>query len=181
MANRRDVLRTQISIQLADFASTFNQSVARFRFQPGDYAVELMVPEGPSTGGGVQALQHLRLVSTQPNFPAIVIGAANRSAGIAELRSFQHVDIVHRERFKRPFPLEKAPYDQFIDVARTLFGAAQLKVTVTDSPPPEPPPAAAVVTAHSSSSTMILIVGIAIAVVLVAAVAVWLFFIKKGG
>ena len=40
----------------------------------GDYVVELTVPEGPSTAGGKQSLQHLRVVARRKGYPTVVAG-----------------------------------------------------------------------------------------------------------
>jgi hypothetical protein len=58
-----DARRTQIAMQALDFASVFNVVIGpeRLAGSPG-YRVEMSAPDGPSTGGGKQALQHVKLV-----------------------------------------------------------------------------------------------------------------------
>ena len=51
----------------------------KVRIAPGDYAPDLMAPQGPSTAGGVQAMQHLRLVPG-PDVPLVSRCTANSIA-----------------------------------------------------------------------------------------------------
>jgi hypothetical protein len=124
-------LRTRFAVRALDFAETFNAGLGALSLQPGAYQPQLTAPEGPSTGGGVQAVQHVRLVTKREGFPSILVGSANQRLGTAELRSFEHVDAVHRERWKRPVPLDRDEYDDFVDAAKNFFESNQLLVTIT--------------------------------------------------
>ena len=63
------MLQTQYSVKATDLAETFRSTVGRLRVGPYAYAPDMTAPEGPSTGGGVQALQHLRLVPPRATCP----------------------------------------------------------------------------------------------------------------
>src|SRR4029077_16820505 len=65
----RAPFQTQHALEASDLAAALNESWKKVRIGPGDYVPELMAPQGPSTAGGVQAMQHLRLVSTQAGLP----------------------------------------------------------------------------------------------------------------
>jgi hypothetical protein len=143
----RAALQTFHALQASDLASAFNDALKKLRIQPGDYSAELTAPEGPSTAGGVQAMQHLRLVSNQPGCPTLVAGHANHAEKRAELRTFEHLDAVHMQRFRRPVGIDRMQYDDFLRLAKPLLDALQLK-TVLVGPPldleeaVEAPPAA---------------------------------------
>ena len=141
----RAPLQTFHALQATDLASACNDALKRMRIEPGNYALEMTVPEGPSTAGGVQALQHLRLVPGAAGFPTLVVGHANHADGHAELRTFDHVDAIHRTRFKRPLDLDRARYDECMTLARHVLEALHLQTAVVGPPadigePPESGP-----------------------------------------
>jgi hypothetical protein len=146
------LLRTQFAIRQQDLAATFNAAMSKTRIGPGDYAPELTAPEGPSTGGGVQALQRLRLVPRAQGFPTLVVGSVNQNDGTAELRSFDHVDVLHRERFKRGVALDRAQYETFVGMAQNFLGVMRLRVSVAGPPIPSSPPPAAPVQLRTTPS-----------------------------
>lgn len=124
------MLQTQHAIEACDLAAAFNEALNKLRIAPGDYAVELTAPVGPSTAGGVQAMQHLRLVPRLPGHPTLVAGHANHAEGKAELRTYDHLDAVHRQRFKKPLALDAPQYDEFFSLAKQVFTMMRLEVTV---------------------------------------------------
>jgi hypothetical protein len=105
------------------------------------YTPELSSPEGDSTGGGKQALQHVKLV---PDSGAtLVIGTANVVDKSCELRTFRHMDDVHRQRFKgRPFDADPSRYDQLIEDLRAFFTGQHFTVSIHETVAPSPPPVA---------------------------------------
>ncbi len=142
---RRAALQTFHAIQASDLATAFNEALKKMRIAPGDYGVELTAPEGPSTAGGVQALQHVRLVSRTPGIPTIVIGHANHAEGHAELRTYEHIDAIYRERFHRPLALDRGQYEQALALAKQMLEVLRLRTALVGSPvqpvdDSEPPP-----------------------------------------
>ena len=127
--NGRD-LRTRFAVRALDFAETFNAGLGALSLQPGAYQPQLTTPDGPSTGGGVQAVQHVRLIAARQGFPAILVGSANQRSGTAELRSYEYIDAVHRQRWQRPVPLDRHDYEDFIHAAQNFFESNQLLVTI---------------------------------------------------
>lgn len=127
--NGRD-LRTRFAVRALDFAETFNAGLGALSLQPGAYQPQLTTPDGPSTGGGVQAVQHVRLIAAREGFPSILVGSANQRSGTAELRSYAYVEAVHRERWKRPVPLDRNDYEDFLHAAKNFFEGNQLLVTI---------------------------------------------------
>jgi hypothetical protein len=134
-------LQTVHAIKASDLAAASNEALKKVRIAPGDYAPELTEPEGPSTSGGVQAMQHLRLVSVQPSRPTLVVGNANHAAGTAELRTYDYLDSAHRERFGKPLDLDRAQYDAFIGFAKLIFRSLHLETSVVDAEPSAVPTA----------------------------------------
>jgi hypothetical protein len=130
----RSALRTQFSIQASTLADSYRSTVGRLRVGPHDYAPDMTAPDGQSTGGGVQALQHLRLVPTQGNLPTLLVGHANQRDGAAELRTWEHVDAICRERFKQRAPLDPAQYQQFLQSAEGFLAACGLRVSFAPTP-----------------------------------------------
>jgi hypothetical protein len=130
----RASLQTFHAIQASDLAAAMNEALKKVRVPPGDYAPELMAPQGPSTAGGVQAMQHLRLVAGQAGQPTLVVGYANHAEGKAELRTYEYVDAVYRQRFNRPLSLDRAEYVAFLGFAKQVFSALHLQTTVVGPP-----------------------------------------------
>jgi hypothetical protein len=130
----RSALRTQFSIQASTLADSFRETVGRLRVAPHGYGPDMTAPEGQSTGGGVQAMQHLRLVPPEPNMPTLLVGHANQRDRAAELRTWEHVDAIYRERFKQGVPLDPAAYQEFLQSAQGFLAACGLRVTVVPTP-----------------------------------------------
>lgn len=188
MAKDPALLRTQFALRQQDLAATFNAAMSKTRIAPGDYAPELMAPEGPSTGGGVQALQRMRLVPKAQGYPTLVIGSVNQSEGTAALRSFDHLDAVNRERFKRGVALDRAQYDTFVGMVQNFLGVMRLRVSVEAPPAPgEAPlssmrdpssPALPTPSAGGASYVIVFVLGGAAAFFLLAAAAAAYWYLR---
>ena len=68
-----DALRTQVANQAASLAETVTDGFDGFHMGAGDYCVDLTTPEGPSTGGGTQARQSIRLVPRRKGFATCLL------------------------------------------------------------------------------------------------------------
>jgi hypothetical protein len=130
----RKMLQTQFSVRATDLAESFRSTVGRYRIGPHGYLPDMTAPEGPSTGGGVQAMQHLRLLPPQANMPTLVIGNLNQRDGTAELRTLEHVDAICRDRFKQGAPLDPGQYGQFLQAAQGFLAACGLRVAFSGPP-----------------------------------------------
>jgi hypothetical protein len=128
-------LQTQFSMQATGLAATFRGAVGRLRVGPHGYSPDLTAPEGMSTGGGVQALQHIRLVPPQPTLPVLVIGNVNQRDGTAELRTWEHVDAICRDRFQQGAPVDASQYELFLQSAQGFLAAYGLRVSFVATPP----------------------------------------------
>ncbi|MBN2498490.1 MAG: hypothetical protein JXR96_28120 [Deltaproteobacteria bacterium] len=113
--------RTQFAMAAVDFASLFNNTFADL--QASGYRLQLTAPEGQSTGGGVQARQHITLQDGAGD--SIVAGACNTVEKTAELKSYAYVSSQYRRYEDKPFPIDKVQYD---DIAKQLdrFFTSQL-------------------------------------------------------
>lgn len=152
---------TAIAGKANAFATMFNQVFAAGFRGPAPYRIELTAPEGPSTGGGAQALQHLRLVPVEGG-PAIVVGAVNQAGMNAELKSFRNVAEVHARRFNgTQVSLDPAAYEELLRYLHPFLVGQGMKVTVTEFEGAPVVPAA-----RSATPIVGIIVGVALAVVL---------------
>ena len=102
-----DPKRTAFAMQALGLAETFNLMLQAERVKgPVTYRVELSAPDGMSTAGGKQATQHVKLVP-EGGGSTIVAGSANQAENWAELRTFEHLKLLHAQRFKgAEIPLE---------------------------------------------------------------------------
>ena len=66
-----EALRTRVANQAASLAETVSQGFDEFHMGAADYVVDLSVPEGPSTGGGAQARQNIRLVPRRKGYAIV--------------------------------------------------------------------------------------------------------------
>ncbi len=143
-------LRTQFSMRALDLADTFKFSLGSVPV--GVYHPELTAPDGPSTGGGVQSVQHICLVA--PNRPSLVVGSANQVEHQVELRTFHHIDGGYRQRFGRTVDVDVFTYDLFLQRARDFFEQQGLNVQI----PPAPAPTAPIVAPPQARSPWLLFI-----------------------
>jgi hypothetical protein len=114
-------------------AELFRYGFSKKRLEgPVNYTPELSAPEGSSTGGGKQPLQHVKLV---PDSGAtLVIGTANMVDKSCELRTFRHMDDVHRQRFKgQPFNTDSEQYGKLLEELRTFFVSQHYTVSMHEA------------------------------------------------
>jgi hypothetical protein len=139
-----EVKHTMFAGMAFGLAEMFKHSVGKQRLK-GDvtYAIELSAPEGESTAGGKQALQHVKLVP-EGGGPTLVIGTAHAVEKMAELRTWKQVDEMHRQRFKgAPFDADQAEYEVLLEAARKFFTDYKYNVKFAESAPAAAVPAAA--------------------------------------
>jgi hypothetical protein len=173
--SRKAALQTYHALQASELAAAVNEALKKIRLVPGEYAAELTEPDGPSTGGGLQAMQHMRLVPRLAGHPTLVVGHANQTEKMAELRTYDHLDAVHRQRFKRPLAIDRTQYDDFVTLAKGLLEALQFR-TMLVGPPADLRAAAAEPDAQSEparSSSGMMLGSVMVAVALVA-VGIWM-------
>ena len=134
--------RTQYAAQAASLADQF--TLAMHKYPVNGHRAEMTAPE-TSTAGGVQSLQHLRLVPAQPGGLTCVIGNANRATKTAEIRSLEYLDQVSVERFGERTGFDPAQYTALAAAAGQfleMFGLRVVHATQSVSLRPAPPPQA---------------------------------------
>jgi hypothetical protein len=96
------------------------------------YLPQLAAPDGPSTAGGKQALQHVSLIP-EGGGDTIVIGTANTVEKRAELRSYRHVARTYGQRWRGAnLPFEQEPYDDLLNQIQAFFSSQSFGVTLMD-------------------------------------------------
>ncbi|HZS35704.1 MAG TPA: hypothetical protein VFF06_02710 [Polyangia bacterium] len=165
--------RTQIAMQALDFATVFNVLIGKERLGGSpNYRVEMSAPDGPSTAGGKQALQHIKLVPDGGG-AVTVAGSANTVEKTAELRSYEHLAQLHAARFKgAQLPLDRVRYAALVKKMQAFFGEQGMQVTLVDAPRGAQPSASA---PASSSATL----WIAVVIMLAGAGALLYFLLRK--
>jgi hypothetical protein len=122
-----EALRTQVANQAASLAETFNDGFEGFHLGAGDYIVQLTAPEGQSTGGGVRARQHIRLVPRRKGYTVVVAGTVDPVTSTAEVRTFEHVAVLHEVRFGRPLEIDIEEYAGFLAKLEVALGLARIR------------------------------------------------------
>jgi hypothetical protein len=140
---RSDQFRTRFAEEAVNLAELFELVIGTTPLRgPTTFHVQLAAPEGPSTGGGVQSVQHLRLVAADGG-ATLVAGWCDQTARSCELRTLECLDAQHRQRFARstlqapPIPserIDRVQYGQLLERLRGFFSERGLAVVVVDSP-----------------------------------------------
>ena len=129
-----EALRTRVANQAASLAETVREGFDEFHLGAGDYVVELSVPDGPSTGGGVQARQSIRLVPRRKGYAIVVVGTVDPVTSTAELRTFEHVAVLHEVRFRQPLEISGEEYEDFLAKADVVLNLARVKAKRVPAP-----------------------------------------------
>lgn len=139
--------RTQFAMQALGLAELFAIQFAGEKLTVGSkprahgalsstsacYAIEIAAPEGLSTGGGKQAVQHVKLVPEQGG-STIVIGAVNQLEKTCELRTYEYLATVHSQRFKgAELPLHREKYNDVLARMQAFFVANGLRLIMSDA------------------------------------------------
>jgi len=129
-----DNLRTRQAQKFVTLSDSVTESFRDFAIGAGAWGVELTQPQGPSTGGGQQALQHLRMRPHRSGFSVLVAGAVNPIAKLADLRDFDHVSAMHEVRHRQPLQISQQEWEQFLRKAEVVLNAGGIQSMRT--PPP---------------------------------------------
>src|SRR5882724_6745797 len=130
-----DPKRTAFAMQALGLAETFNIMLQAERVKrPVTYRVELSAPDGMSTAGGKQATQHVKLIP-EGGGTTIVAGSANGVDKVAELRTFEHLKLLHAQRFKgAEIPLNRVQYNELLEKLQAFFVDKGCEVTMAPVP-----------------------------------------------
>ena len=162
-----DPKRTAFAMQALGLAETFNLMLQAERVKgPVSYRVELSAPDGMSTAGGKQATQHVKLIP-EGGGTTIVAGSANQAEKWAELRTFEHLKLLHAQRFKgAEIPLNRVQYNELLEKLKGFFAQhGGCTVRVAEAPREASAPAAAAPARPAPTGAII------IAIILVVALA----------
>jgi hypothetical protein len=134
---------THVAAKAVTLADLFEERFAAGLDGPVMFRIHLAAPDGPSTGGGKQVVQPIKLVPADGG-PTIVIGVANTIKQTAELRSFALLTEQYAQRYKgASIPILAGAYKQLLAEFTDFFQSMSLSVSTVDAtrtlrPPPAP-------------------------------------------
>ena len=120
-------LRTRLAKKFVSLADDVNEEFKEFSIGAGAWGVELTAPQGMSTGGGKQALQHLRMRTRRPGYSVLVGGTVNQVEKLAELRDYAHMCMMHEVRFRKRLEITPSEWEQFLRKAEVVLRAAEVQ------------------------------------------------------
>ena len=172
---------TVVAAKAVGLAELFVASFEKGLDGPVHFRVELSAPDGPSTGGGKQALQHLKLIPEGGGM-TVVIGSADTTRAVAEIRTFDHISTLYAQRFRgAPIPVDAGKYNELSETLANFFRAMSMTVSFAEldrsgdirrsMAPAEP-------SARSGSGWLIAVVGALVGLVVLAA-AYALIFLRR--
>ena len=124
---------TQMAGAAIDFAEFFNLAFKKGLEGAWPCRIELTAPAGQSTGGGTQAMQHIRLVPDDGS-PTLVIGSVNRGLQRVELRTYAFTANMYAQRRKgMVFPVDEPRFTAIIDRLQNFFTSQRYDVGRADS------------------------------------------------
>lgn len=144
MAYERDA-RTAFASKALELSDMFMIKFGRRAFGGAVPRGVHVAPPEESTGGGVRAREAISLVPAggAPG-STLVIGWMNVAENRAELRTYDVLDEIHRQRFGSPLDLVRGEYEGFLDEARRFFSEEAIALELlTEAPAPPPVRAAA--------------------------------------
>ncbi len=115
--------RTEVSNAAVALSDMYEVHCARLTLQ-GDMPRRpvLSVPEGPSTGGGKLARQHITLEPDGAATSSVTVGWVELPTHRASLKTFPCLLEAHRARYgSRPFPLDGVGYEKFLELTRSFL------------------------------------------------------------
>jgi hypothetical protein len=127
-------LRTRLARKFTTLADRVTDGFDEFQIGAGWWVVELTAPEGMSTGGGKQVLQHLRLRPMRQGHAVLVGGVVNAVDKTAELREHAHMDMIYRARFGHALEITAAEWEQFLRKAETVLRHEQIRTSRVAAP-----------------------------------------------
>lgn len=146
-------LQTVFAAKATATAVQFNMTFGQKKLEPG-YAVDMTAPDGPSTAGGVQAAQSLRLHSPD-GAPPLVLGKVDTNANTATLRTHAHLARLHAQRSGVAFSLRADAYGAFVQEATAFFGERGIAVQLDEGAPAPAPAAAAAAAPRVDAATFV--------------------------
>lgn len=160
-------LRTQVANQAANLADTVTQGFEGFHMGAANYVVDVPPPEGQSTGGGKDARQNIRLVPKRRGYNVVVAGTVDPVTSTAEVRTYEHVAMLHEVRNGKPLEINPEEYADFLYKLDVVLNLARIR-PVRVPPPPDLLTQAAQRTRKTPGWAIVLFVAVLISAALVA-------------
>ncbi len=127
-----DYKYTQVAAKAVSLAELFDARFEKGLDGPIHFRVELSAPDGPSTAGGKQALQHIKLIPEGGGL-AVLIGSANTTRMVAEIRTYEHIASLYGQRFRGArIPVDVTRYYELGQGLATFFRAMRMSVTFAE-------------------------------------------------
>jgi hypothetical protein len=175
--------RTRFALQALDLVELFQIHFGAEKLAAPDgatYHIGISAPEGPSTGGGKQAVQHVTLVPTEGRtlgsppkdgggLPRVIVaGNVNQVDKTADLRTWGYLAHVHAQRFKgAEIPLDRAQYEPVLGRMKSFFTQQGYKLVVSDAPELPGPPTESMPVPGAGAATTWKLVAAALALAIV--------------
>jgi hypothetical protein len=157
---------THVAAKAVTLADLFEERFSAGLDGPVLFRIHLASPDGPSTGGGKQVVQPIKLVPADGG-PTIVIGVANTIKKTVELRSYALLTEQYAQRYKgAQLPILAGAYRQLLADFTAFFQAMSLSVSTVDASRTLRPPTP---TASSSSASVIAALVVSVGVLVIAA------------
>lgn len=175
-----NVKYTQVAAKAVSLAELFEARFEEGLDGPVRYRVELSAPDGPSTAGGKQAMQHIKLIPAD-GAATIIIGSANTTRQVAEIRTYEHVAQLFAQRYRGArLPIDVARYRDFTQTVASFFTAMKMTVTFAEADGSQGGGGAAPIEAASGGSSRALGVALGVTVaLLILAVAYIFIFLRR--
>ena len=171
---------TQVAAKAVSLAELFEARFDKGLDGPVRFRVVMSAPDGPSTAGGKQALQHIRLVPADGGGSAIVIGTADTVRHSAEIRTYEHVAELYAQRFRGArVPLDVPRYRELTQTLAVFFRAMKMTVAFADLDGAAPPSMQATTDEGGGRGSAVAIVVGALIALTIIAVAYWQIFLRR--
>jgi hypothetical protein len=130
---QREYKYTQVAAKAVSLAELFDARFEKGLDGPVRFKVVLSAPDGPSTAGGKQALQHIKLVPEGGGGLAVIIGSANTTRMVAEIRTYEHIASLYGQRFRGArIPVDVTRYYELGQGLATFFRAMRMQATFAE-------------------------------------------------
>jgi hypothetical protein len=135
-----DPRRTRFAQAAVDFAGYFETMYEDLRVVGAcPRKPVLRLPEGESTGGGTQSVQHILLEPEVKGHRVITVGWVNKANQTALVRTHGCLAQMHKQAFgEGKLGLDPASYQRFLDQLRNLCEAQNIDLRIQTTPPAGP-------------------------------------------
>lgn len=170
---------TQVAAKAVSLAELFEARFDQGVEGPVRFKVELSAPDGPSTAGGKLAMQHIKLVPVAGG-PTIVVGSADTTKQLAEIRTYEHIAALYAQRFKgAKIPVDVTRYQDLAQGLATFFRGMKMNVSFAelDGATAASPVRNSLAGGSSGSRAGAILVGLGVGLTVLAA-AFWFIFMR---